>query len=318
VKAIAAIISILCMNISFANDVYIVKKGDTLSTILQAQQYDKFIYGKNGSLLETLSMNPDIRRNKGNKIFPNMKIFLKRKTIPPQIVSQEPAFEQVSATPSNAIDRKPSDSLKQSFQWEIIPSVSWKNLSSIDENIYRSSKITATSNTNFGVSVSYGMRFEEMLKIYSKFSCESVSFARDGSINLLSSKFFAGRYNVGLNYQDNWNFELAMSDNFYLTSPNTTSVDIKKVTLPEVKVSYMKNLTSFRNAKFSFSVSGSAFLPKSSPDVKSKLGYGGGGALEAKLNNQSFKVGHELNFLKASGNSTNYQNIYWNYVWESF
>lgn len=62
------------MNMSRAND-YIVKKGDTLTSILYEKNL-RPVYGKDGTLAETLKLNPKIKLSGGNKIFPNMKIVL--------------------------------------------------------------------------------------------------------------------------------------------------------------------------------------------------------------------------------------------------
>ena len=45
------------------------------------------------------------------------------------------------------------------------------------------------------------------------------------------------------------------------------------------------------------------------------LGVGAG--IEAKLRNQSFYLGYEKTILKSSGNSTDGQNIFWRYTWET-
>ncbi len=161
------------------------------------------------------------------------------------------------------------------------------------------------------------MHFEENFDVYSKISLESVSFAHDQSINLLQKTFLTSRFGVGVVYERKWMLELAMSDEFFLTSPALSNVVIKKATLPELKATYMKDFYQYRNARLSYAVSANAFLPRTSPDVDSKFSYGAGGAVEAKLHNQAFQVGNDLNLLKANGNSTNNQNIYWKYIWET-
>jgi hypothetical protein len=108
-----------------------------------------------------------------------------------------------------------------------------------------------------------------------------------------------------------------MNDVFFLTSPSSTSVDIKKIALPELKSSFWNEFYDYKEAKLSYRLSANIFLPQTSPEVKSNLSFGGGGAIEAKLRNQSFKIGFEVNMLKAAGNSTNSKNIYWNYIWEN-
>lgn len=336
-KAVIASAIIFSMNISSANDsFYLVKKGDTISSILYAENI-KPIYGKHGALVLTLKLNPQIRQSRGKKIFPNMKIILAH-TEPPHIVIAA-KNEQKKSPPTNQeaylgevvianavkvmpqeqalIDRTPSDNFKQSFYWEATPSLSWKNLSSTDDNIYRTSKIKALSNMNYGLGLTYGMHFEEDIDVYSKLALESVSFIEDSSIHLEKKNFLFSRFNVGILYEQKWLLEVGMNDEFFLTSPATSRVEIKKVTLPEIKSGYQKDFYQNLSAKLSYLLSGIAVLPRSIPGVESRLGYGFGAGIEAKLKNQSFIIGYDLKLLKASSNSTGNHNIYWNYVWKT-
>ena len=331
-KTIIASAMIFGLSVSVANDFYVVKKGDTLSNILFAKKLFP-IYGHGGSLAQVLKLNPDIRQGGGNKIFPKMKIVLSNTKSPEKILSSDIKYqtnirptnlendlgekENIPTSKETTAERLPSDNFKQIFYWELSPILSWKSLSSADENIYQKSKVNALSSTNYGIGIAYGMHFEENIDIYSKLSLESVSFSQDQSINLLQKKFIASRFGVGVAYERKWMLELAMSDEFFLTSPSLSNIAIKKVTLPELKVTYMKDFYQYRNARLSYAVSANAFLPKKSPDVDSTFSYGVGAALEAKLHNQAFQVGYDLNLLKAIGNSTNSQNIYWKYIWET-
>jgi hypothetical protein len=61
------------LNISASDSFYIVKKGDTLTSILYAKNL-KPLYGKNGTLAKTLRLNSQLDLSIGNKISPNMKI----------------------------------------------------------------------------------------------------------------------------------------------------------------------------------------------------------------------------------------------------
>lgn len=320
---------------SSANSIYIVKSGDTLSSILYAKNINP-IYGKSGALKKVLKLNPQISTMKGHKIFPDMKIVLIDFPTSDEIaklqnssltVQETPLVETLNSTDSPNhnnqenkinIERLPSDDFKQSFFWQASPILSWRNLSSIDENAYRSSKVESLSNISYGADVLYGMHFAPGFDITSKLSLESVSFIEDSSIKLQEKSFITGRFAMGVLYAKKWSFELAMKDEFFLTSPNLLSVAIKKVTLPEVKTSYLKAFYDYRQAQLSYLVSGSAYLPRTSPDVKATLGYGVGGELQAKLHNQSFAFGYDYNFLRATNNSTNEQKIYWKYIWESF
>ena len=328
---------LMSLNIS-ANEIYIVKNGDTLTDILYSKDY-KHIYGKRGVLQETLDLNPAIKKNNGNKIFPNMQIILtsrlpskdklsadsRQQTVILPINHEthlgesatEPKKETIAKSTLEFKDQSSIDNFKQAFYWEFSPTLSWKSLDSTDENVYRRSSVSALSNLCYGVSTLYGMRFEENLDIYSRLSLESVGFVQNATINLIKKNFLATRFGMGISYRKNWQFEVAMSDEYFLTSPKVSTVDIIKVAIPELKMSYLKDFYHVRNAKLSYSIAGKAFHPRTSPEIDSKLGYGVGGAIEARLFNQLFKIGYDVNLLEATGNSTKYQNIFWKYTWEN-
>ena len=323
----------MSLNVSAETSVYVVKEGDTLSSILFEKNIAP-IYGRRGNLVEILNLNPAIKKQQGHKLYPGMKILLNTGYLAEDIKVQTPQEIPLAPLPDPIIaefvpvkqeqakqeqpnqERAPADDFNQSFYWNASPVISWKNLSSKDDNTYRSSQITALSNTNYGINLLYGMHFEERIDIYSQYLIESVSFVEDQTINLLKKNALASRLAFGIVLDKKWNVELAMNEQFFLTSPSYGSVDIKKVTIPELKGSYSKDFYHYKQAALIYTLGASAFLPRTSPDITAKFGYGAGGSLEAKLRNQSFKIGFEENFLKATSNSTNAQNIYWKYIWE--
>lgn len=318
--SIGLFLLVLCTIGASAEEVhrYNFMKGDTLSNVLYNKYQIKPIYGKKGFLEKIVKYNHYSRRKvrAGDVLFIPSEYLDKRQerkigSVPNIINTEEKKSEnEVAISSPIKVD------FKSSFFWEIEPTVSWKNLSSTDENVYRSSQIQAMSEKNYGVSLSYGIHFKENVDVYTRITLESVTFVQDSSINLLKKKLIASSFGVGRTYE-RWRFEISMRDEFYLTSPNASSVDIKLVTLPQFKTTYLKDFSQYRKAKLSYSLSGNVFLPKASVEIKPKLSYGAGGAIEARLHNQSFSIGYDLNLLKASGNSTNYQNIYWKYNWET-
>lgn len=170
---------------------------------------------------------------------------------------------------------------------------------------------------NYGMGLTYGMHFEEDIDVYSKLTLESVSFIEDSTVHLEKKNFLTTRFGMGILYRQNWHLELGMNDEFFLTSPAISRVEVKKVSLPEIKLGYQKDFYQYRSAKLGYLLSGTTVFPRSTPGVDSKLGYGFGAGIEAKLKNQSFVLGYDLKILKASGNSTDNHNIYWNYIWKT-
>ena len=317
-KIVASFLLCFYSGLAFSENVYIVKRGDRLSDILFQENITP-IYGKKGSWLEIVKLNPKLLPTMGNKLLPGMKISLGNR--PAIIVSNkivpEKITEKIGDIKKVSIERNPSGDFKQSFYWRAGPELSWKNLISTDDNALQTSHINALTNANYGASVAYGMHFTEDLDIYSRLSLESVSFIEAESVHLLKNNFLTSNFGMGMMYEKKWSLEMAMSDQFFLTSPSSSIVSIKKITLPEIKPSYLGNLYQFKNAQLFYSLSGSLFLPRTSTDINSKFCYGAGGEIVVKLHQQSFNFGYDTYFLKATNNSTQYQNIYWKFFWET-
>ncbi|MEA9357444.1 hypothetical protein SHI21_14550 [Bacteriovorax sp. PP10] len=309
---------------------YIAKKGDTLSDVLYENDY-KPIYGRGGALEQTLKINPDIKYEKGNKIFPGTKIVLSGNIVPGNYVLRSSGKNTVTesvieknepvvipeAAPVIDHVREVSDIFDQIFFWQLSPSVSWKELTAKDSNINQNSNARALSDMSYGATVVYGMRFNPDVDIYSKLFLEAVNFSSDNSINIVKKNIVTSSLGVGLFYNKKWQVEVGMGDELFLTSPNATSVEIKKVSMPHFKSAYKNEFYQFQEASLLYALSGKVLLPRSAPGIDSKLSYGAGAGIEAKLRNQSFYLGYEKTILKASGNSTDGQNIFWRYTWET-
>lgn len=295
----------------------IVKKGDTLIGILRKHQMR--IYGKTGTLKKVVALNKSLHKGNGNKIYPGMKIALfEIPEVKPNLV--ETAKSEIP-TPTEDVQsnesRKPGTNFNQNFYWTVSPIVSWKNLNSTDSNAYLQSTIHSISDTSYGVGALYGMNFSADVKVYSIFLIEKTSFKADNTINLLKKDLVLTRLAVGSTYK-HFDFELAMDDQLFLLSPSYQTVDIKKMAIPEFKTTFHKDFYQLDNGAFAYHLNAKMFIPRASQDINSKLSFGLGGALSAKLFNQSFTIGYDRHYLKTSSNSTTFENIYWKYTWESF
>jgi hypothetical protein len=94
-KISTMLISALIINPLFAEEVYVVKKGDVLSKIIKKNYPDKKIFGRNGMLKSILQINPHIKNP--NLIFINQKITLIKNIIPVAQIEK-------AQTESNVID----------------------------------------------------------------------------------------------------------------------------------------------------------------------------------------------------------------------
>lgn len=295
---------------------YIVRRGDTLSYILYKNK-EKKIYGSNGVLKKTIALNSVLRKSRGNKIYPGMKLTLidhADKTITNQVAEQK--LETVPAIEVVEEKRAPSSNFIQSFYWNVSPLVSWKNLSSEDGNYNLQSDIEAASNTSYGINAVYGMNFAANLKIFSELSIDRTTFESDSSINMLKKDFTLSRLALGASVKS-FDFTMGMTDQLFLTSPSFQSVEIKKIALPEMKAAYHNDFYQLDNGTLGYIFNGKMLLPRQAAGIDSKAGYGFGAEVNAKLFNQGFSLGYDRNYLKASSNKTTYENIYWKYTWFS-
>ena len=310
---------------------YIAKKGDTLSDVLYQNDF-KPIYGANGALEKTLKINPDIKYENGNKIFPGTKIVLSGKVVSGNYALQtgkrnyvlkttqeETVVEAVPPVeiPFENTTREVSDIFNQTFFWQLSPSVSWKDLEAKDSNANQNANATILSDMSYGASVLYGMRFNQDLDVYTHLFLESVKFSSANSVNIVKKNIVTTDLSVGVFYKKKMHVEVGVGDELFLTSPNSTSVEIKKVSLPQVKADYKNEFYQFQEASLLYALTGKALLPRSAPGIDPKFSYGVGAGIEAKLRNQSFYLGYEKTILKSSGNSTDGQNIFWRYTWET-
>lgn len=111
-KISTLLISALIINPLFAEEVYVVKKGDVLSKIIKKNYPDKKIFGRNGMLKSILQINPHIKNP--NLIFINQKITLIKNIIP--VAQEEKAQTESSAIVSSlqVIEKKLPEKLVDS------------------------------------------------------------------------------------------------------------------------------------------------------------------------------------------------------------
>lgn len=81
---------------AFALDTYVVKYGDTLSSIVKQHYPQDRLYGVNGKLDEVLKKNPHIKNS--DRIYPNQKVYLATEEVGKPIASLQGSKE----TPSNS------------------------------------------------------------------------------------------------------------------------------------------------------------------------------------------------------------------------
>lgn len=139
----------------------------------------------------------------------------------------------------------------------------------------------------------------------------------DDDIHLNQKSVYCKTFKLGFDFYS-FGVAASMSDEFFLSSLNSSDVEVQSVTLPSFPFNYQKKVYEYKNANLSIKIGGILFLPYSGPNIKTDLGEGGSFEFQAKLVNQFLRVGYDVHALRASEISTVNKNIYWMYVWENF
>jgi len=341
IKILMFILSVPIVASSDDRAYVIIKKGDTISDVLYAKNVEP-IYGPRGAMNEILKLNKRLRARQGHHVYVGEKIYIGNviprtettlattssvtRTAPMEIFveskkqKKNPVLAPVVSIPSRKIAETTDtdqDDFNQTFSWKFSPSLSWKALSSSDSNNTQSAEISALSDAAYGLNFNYIMNFDSNIQVAAGLLLEASKFSQDPTIQLKEKSFFTKNFSFGISAYHKWLFDFSMTDCFYLTSPNSTTVEIKTVAQPEFKTSYEHNFYQFKKAKIAGVFSGAIVFPRPSSELETNMGYGAGASVEARLRNQVFSMGYDLRLLKAKTNSTQSQNIFWKYSWET-
>jgi hypothetical protein len=138
---------------------YQVKTGETLSHILDTFNF-KPIYGSAGALRETLKHNPELKKSKGNLIFPGQTIMIPYTA---EDVVMAPAVEPTAATAASEPEVPVQQ--KQRAQLTAWGGVDFFSLKGTDKATNDSSHILSDPSLSVGMGVSYFMNDKMALSL---------------------------------------------------------------------------------------------------------------------------------------------------------
>lgn len=230
--------------------VYEVQAGDTLSSILYEHKALP-VYGKKGSLIKTISINPFLYGQKGNYIVPRSKIKIpQQETDLQQYKKTERTISSISAEPvkTNQSDLKtPSTSVaemevmhpekKFGSLISIKPHVSYSGL--FATQISNGAKATLKSGLNFGTALEWNKNWNDGLGSYIKFDFNKVSFEKPTNRELLNSSLNLGSIAFGMNFIfEKWSLglELSAEERVVLDALSLTEVQINKINSTNIAV----------------------------------------------------------------------------------
>lgn len=333
-KTILIACTTISLNISAGELIYIVKKGESLSSILNDQNH-KPIYGKHGILKKTLKLNPKISKRYENKIFPGEKIKLAGVNSENKIVSTErplPEYHETrlggAPTPSLPAISSPnnsrtisSDDREQYVFFRIAPQVSWMKATSSSSDQYQVSQVSAISKASPGVLGAFGVNVREDVNVQVFSYLSEVNFYQDGNYSISKKSFFRQAYGVGGEYSldpiNRFSLKCGFFDEIYLTMNNTTTINVETAQIPEVHWGYRRVLGQYKNVTLDSGIFGKFILPYSASTITGKFGYGlGGDFLLMFKNNKGLRLFYNYSDAKAQNKSTKTMELGWSVVFE--
>jgi hypothetical protein len=141
----------------FSQNLYQVKKGETLSEILQRQYPTKRLYGKHGNVLQVLAMNPELINP--NKIIPGQILILNKPTNEEGFFQENSSREELKRNIGSDVD-----SLKPQTQ-EAVLNESWANTLTVGTKFLSVSQRGLLNKANVGELVFNHLRFNSIFKI---------------------------------------------------------------------------------------------------------------------------------------------------------
>ena len=312
-----------------AREVYLVTNGDTLSTILQSLGI-KNIYGKHGAIQKTLELNPSLKKDNGNKIFPNMKIVIESSK--ELIVNhQDKKIESVSSEDKEVISQPNNPVVDSSLQekcctskneneqftyFKVSPEVSWLKFTTEDTDRY--SKISALTKANFGIHGNLGLNISTSNKIYGFGFISQVNFYQADHYLLNETKFLRQAYGVGWEYLYDSSTSYALSagyyNEFFISNPSTSTINIKSIQIPELQFAYRRKLSNYKKFILESGILGKIIPPYNLGDVDVKFGYALGAELTGDLGGRGLGVFYNFSKVQAVGKSTSAFELGWKIV----
>lgn len=318
--------SMMSLNAFSAELNYVVKKGDSLSSILY-EQSSLPIYGKNGSLKETLLLNPEIRKRHGHRIFPGESIrIVSRKNSPLALESAVDALKEtheLSYPPASSNNSRNTSSVdeEQYAFLRLSPQISWLKATSSSSNQYQVSEVSVLSKASPGLLGVFGINVSDETRAYLFSYLSKVGFYSDSRYVQSKKSILRQAYGAGGEYNldplNRFSLRVGYFDEFYLTMNNTTTIDVEVAQVPEVHWGYRRTLGQYKNVILDSGIFGKFILPYRASSVVGKFGYGLGGDLLMMFKSKGLRFFYNYSNAKAVNKATKTFELGWNIVFES-
>jgi len=294
---IACVLSVAVFTASAFAFSYVVKKGDTLSTIANRTIAGK-IYGKNGGVKKLVALNPQIKN--ADLIFPGDKInlasedsVLSESSSPAAETTRAPAQAEIPA-PQVVVDEKPA------------PSTPPAKAPSVDENEGRHGivevstglsffKIDATdsttggtatilSNANANLDLSWKQVLSATTQTHLDFHYAKLSLSDPTPRTIASGSESVFGFDVGVDHNVNERFKIFSSlgykQELLLKSLTSSTLTLDRVFVPTLTVGVGYDFFNLKPFKMGAEFSGFYHAPTEGNDLKLKGGAGFMGLLK--------------------------------------
>lgn len=285
---------------------YVVKEGDTLSTVLYAHDAGP-LYGKHGLVRLTKKLNPGAIKKSGNFVFVGQIIKLPIIARPQSnaIVSEVKPIISAVEPEKITVERAPS-SISESMYAHFVysPHLSFLKVESSNDINLGGSSVTALSQKGVGADVAWHVFYNDRFSFYGFGSIDYYSLYEDPNYVLNNSSFTRFNFGVGGSYDFSstlkFNSKLSLRDVTFLDVITPVSVSVESMPVPEVEAGLKTTLFTKDQLMGFWGINLVGLLPSSRGSYKSKLGFGAGTSFELKFKNKVLFLNYDHRSFKVN------------------
>jgi LysM repeat protein len=268
---------------------YVVKEGDTLSTIAY-KNISKKVYGDSGSLKKIIALNPQIKNP--NFITPGEEISIGETQVPVLAKSEdlnrsiageaEPVVAPEKVCTEIASEKAPL--FESGATMELTPDYSLTGLKTTDRS--GGATITLPSQTNVGATLKYFQNWTQDSRSFIRFRLGYLAFSPVEFVNTKNPNHVMAGFGIGGEFDLSSRTRLALGVNYqqeaFGSLSTATDITIDSAAIPNIDAKLSYNF--FDKKPFVFGVSGVAtvYFPVSVQNYTSRLGESFGGILYMK------------------------------------
>jgi hypothetical protein len=313
---------------------YKIKEGDTLSGVLFQSNLGP-LYGKNGFVNKTISLNKSMIKGDGSfiRIGDTIQIpdgeegFIHSITKSVEVAkpittqTQNEVVEQAQINEKKSLPelslpaslhRYPSDEYPYSY-FKFSPYFSFLKIDSTNRTNLGGSEVILLSNKGVGVDGSWNIAYDEKRTYFGFASVEYFSLYTDPNYTFNHSSITRFHFGVGASFQCFPDFELTTKASLrnigFLDVTNPQTINVASIITPELEVGMKKKVAAKKSFEANIGGHISGLLPSSVGSFHSKFGFGAGALVELKHKDKSMELTYDYRSLKINNVKNNESTI---------